>query len=202
MIRSFRIVATFLLLPVAVAHEGNEHLDESVPASGTAAPPHAAAPSNTRASRFEIVLATPDTLAADIPMPVRILVADADTNAPITGASVALEISGVVHAGAEAVESDSGIYVAELPPLPPGNFDIVVVVDLEGAVERMSMPTLSLLEQASMDASVPLQPPARRRPSRIPTVGALLVIIAMPVFLWRLARRGRRLVPEVTGASR
>ncbi|NMO16648.1 hypothetical protein HPC49_18960 [Pyxidicoccus fallax] len=132
-----------LSLPgAALAHEGEAH-GEAPKVATPGEEQHVLAATG---DVFEVVLKHPEH-AEGPKTPVRLLVADTETNAPVSGAQVELTLTGAtVQALVPKMESP-GIYVAEAELAPEAEFAAVATVTRGNAVDVLALGTVHVEEE-------------------------------------------------------
>jgi hypothetical protein len=137
--RAARMLAVlcFSLSTLAGAHEGESHGEKpSMPTPGEGL--HVLAATG---DLFEVVLKHPEH--ADGPKtPVRLLVADSATNAPVSGAQVELTLTGAAVQSLVPRMESPGIYVAEAELAPEAELAAVATVTRGDAVDVLALGTV------------------------------------------------------------
>lgn len=130
-------VVCFSLPALAGAHEGESHGEKpQVATAGEAA--HVLAATG---DVFEVVLKHPEH--ADGPKtPVRLLVADSATNAPVSGAQVELTLTGAAVQSLVPRMESPGVYVVEAELAPEVELAAVATVTRGNAVDVLALGTV------------------------------------------------------------
>jgi hypothetical protein len=172
----------WLLAAPAFAHGGEDHGEAPPRAASTQGEVHTLAATG---DVFEVVLKHPEHGAGGR-TPLRLFVAEADTNAPVSGAQVELSLTGPTLQTLSPKVDSPGVYLAEAD-LPVGaEFAAVVTVTRGQSVDVLALGTVHLEPEEVASAS---QGGGASLGWILGTVGGLG---ALALLAWAMARRPRR----------
>ncbi|WP_224364930.1 hypothetical protein [Hyalangium versicolor] len=183
MIRWLCLLCWMVAAP-ALAHGGEEHGEASPPVASARGDAHVL---GATGDVFEVVLEHPEHGEGGR-TPVRVLVAETDTNAPVLGAQVELTLTGPSVQKLAPKMDSPGVYLADAE-LPVGaEFAAVVTVTRGDAVDVLSL------------GMVHLEPEEHASAQGSGASKTWLLALAAGVGLagigaWTLARRMRRVTP-------
>lgn len=171
-----------LLAAPAFAHGGEDHGDAPKPVNSQEGETHVL---GATGDLFEVVLKHPEHGEGG-KTPLRVLVAETDTNAPVSGAEVELTLTGPTVQALKPKMDSPGVYQVEAE-LPVGaEFAAVATVTRGEAVDVLALGVVHL----EPEESPTLQPNAALRGWRL---GALLGAVGMVALIaWVRSRRLRR----------
>lgn len=183
--RRVSCLLSFLLLATpALAHEGETH-GETLPAvTSMEGEAHVL---GATGDVFEVVLKHPEHGEGGR-TPLRVFIAETDTNAPVAGAQVELTLTGPTSQTLAPKMDSPGVYLAEAD-LPVGaEFAAVATVTRGEAVDVLALGTVHLEPE---EASV-----ARRGgASRAWLLGVVGLGVVLGLVAWGRSRRMRRAAP-------
>jgi hypothetical protein len=183
--RALSCVLICLLAAPVLAHGGEEHGEATPSAVGSARDETHVL--GATGDVFEVVLEHPEHGEGG-KTPLRVFVAEVDTNAPVSGAQVELTLTGPTLQKLTPRMSSPGVYLAEAD-LPLGaEFAAVTTVTRGETVDVLALGTVHVEPEESPAAS------AESSPSRWPlaVVGGLGIL---GLVAWSVARRRRRVTP-------
>lgn len=179
----FRCIACALFL-VALQSSLRAHGDDDHGAAKAAvAPTGGLRIASASSDRFEVVLKVP---AGPLGRPVaaRIFLSDVESNVPIAGAKVTVEIPDQNIKIIASPEKDAGIYSFELIARQAGHFDALVTLEPGGTGDPDLLPVTGLeLGPAASDRTWHF--------SRWIVAGALLLIAVLAIAVFARIRRNR-----------
>lgn len=181
-------LAAALGASMAAAHEGHDHA-----ASERAAPVNAVAITRVAQSpRHELVLRAP-ALHPGERTRLELYVSDWSTNAPVTGADVAIELraretSGEPARGATQSTAD-GVYTAELALPPTGDYNVLVRVRSSLGSDEFAL--------AAVRVEPPADPAGTRSPLLLLGGGAVGLVVLIAALAWWTGRRRARAAAAV-----
>jgi cobalt-zinc-cadmium efflux system membrane fusion protein len=174
-----------LLAASALAHGGEDHGAAPRPVSSLMDETHAL---GATGDVFEVVLKHPQR-GADGKTPLRVFVAETDTNAPVSGAEVELTLTGSTVQALKPKMGSPGVYLAEAE-LPVGaEFAASATITRGEAVDVLALGVVHLEPEESTGSH-------GGGPSRGWLLGAVaggLAVLALG--LWARARMTRRATP-------
>lgn len=183
--RNLSCVLLCLLASQVLAHGGEDHGEEPRPAVGSAQ--GEAHVLGATGDVFEVVLEHPRHGEGGR-TPLRVFVAEVDTNAPVSGAQVELTLTGPTLQKLTPRMGSPGVYLAEAE-LPVGaEFAAAATVTRGEAMDVLALGTVHLEPEESAAASG--EPSPARWPLAV--VGGLGVL---GLVAWGVARRRRRVTP-------
>lgn len=174
-----------LLAAPAFAHGGEDHGDAPKPVSSMEDETHVL---GATGDVFEVVLKHPEHGEGG-KTPLRVLVAETDTNAPVSGAEVELTLTGPTVQALKPKMESPGVYQAEAE-LPVGaEFAAVATVTRGEAVDVLALGVVHLEPEESTDHPGGATSRGWRLGAVLGSVGVLVLIS------WVRARRMRRAAP-------
>lgn len=182
--RGLFCVLLCLLAAPALAHGGEDHGEAPRPAVGS--PRGETHVLGATGDVFEVVIEHPQHGEGG-KTPVRVFVAEADTNAPVSGAQVELTLTGPTLQKLTPRMGSPGVYLAEAE-LPVGaEFAAVTTVTRGEAVDVLALGTVHLEPEESTAASG--EHSSARWPLAVGGLGVLGLVA------WGAARRRWRVTP-------
>ncbi|HVG64106.1 MAG TPA: hypothetical protein VNA24_36420 [Hyalangium sp.] len=183
--RALLCVLLCLLAAPALAHGGEEHGEAPRPAVGsTQGESHVL---GATGDVFEVVLEHPKHGEGG-KTPLRVFVAEADTNAPVSGAEVELTLTGPTVQKLLPRMASPGVYQAEAELLMGAEFAAVTTVTRGETVDVLALGTVHL-EPEESTASSGAHTSARWG---LAVVGGIAIL---GLTAWGVARRRRRMAP-------
>jgi hypothetical protein len=173
---------TWLLASSALAHGGEDHGEAPAPVASVQGEVHAL---GAVGDAFEVVLKHP-AHGEGGRTPLRLFVADADTNAPVAGAQVELTLTGPSVQALKPKMDSPGVYLAEAELPVESEFAAVATITRGEAVDIVALGTVHL-EPEEAAAAVTA---SSSKTGRVVVVVAGLAALALGA--WWLARRTRR----------
>lgn len=187
---AWMLVVGLWLPAVAGAHEGEAHGEPAV--STMNAGMHVLAATG---DVFEVVLKHPEH-AEGPKTPLRVLVAESETNAPVSGAQVELTLTGPAMQALVPKMESPGVYVAEAELAPEVELAAVATVTRGDSVDVLALGTVHVEAEHEEDAHHEAEH-ARERMWGV--VGGVALLVA--VGAWWVARRKRGLLAVLLPAS-
>ncbi|MDY7227131.1 hypothetical protein [Hyalangium rubrum] len=179
--RRWSFVLSALMAATALAHGGEEHAGDAPAVASTQGEMHVLGASG---EVFEVVLKHP-AHGEGGKTPLRVFVAELDTNAPVAGAQVELTLTGpTTQALAPKMESP-GVYRAEAELPVEAEFAAVATVTRGQTVDVLALGTVHLEHEEEAAGS---HAGGASGPWLLAGVG----LVALALGAWAVARRARR----------
>lgn len=176
-------MVTWLVASSALAHGGEDHGEAQAPvASSMQGEVHVL---SAVGDAFEVVLKHP-AHGEDGPTPLRLFVADADTNAPVAGAQVELTLTGPSVQALKPKMDSPGVYLAEAELPVESEFAAVATVTRGDTVDIVSLGAVHLEREEAAATLTGGSSKAGRG------VVVLAGLAALALGAWWMARRARR----------
>lgn len=173
-----------LLASVALAHGGEDHGEAPPPVASTQGEVHVL---GATGDVFEVVLKHPEHGEGGA-TPLRLFVAEADTNAPVAGAQVELTLTGPTLQALKPRMESPGVYLTEADLPVEAEFAAVATVTRGETVDVLALGTVHLEDE---EAHAPVA--SGGSPGRW-VLAALLGVALLGGVAWSMARRTRRSV--------
>jgi len=173
---------TWLLASPALAHGGEDHGEAPAPVASMQGEVHVL---GAVGDAFEVVLKHP-AHGEGGRTPLRLFVADADSNAPVAGAQVELTLTGPSVQALKPKMDSPGVYLAEAELPVESEFVAVATVTRGDTVDVVALGSVHLEHEEEAAA----QPGGSSKAGRVAVVVAGLSALAFGA--WWLARRARR----------
>jgi phosphate/sulfate permease len=173
---------TWLLASVALAHGGEDHGKAPAPVASVQGEVHAL---GALGDAFEVVLKHP-AHGEGGKTPLRVFVAEADSNAPVSGAQVELTLTGPSVQALKPRMESPGVYLAEAELPVEAEFVAVATVTQGDTVDVLALGTVHLEPEEVAAASSPGSSKARS------FVVLIAGLVALALGAWWKARLTRR----------
>jgi hypothetical protein len=175
-------MVTWLVASVALAHGGEDHGEAPAPVASMQGEAHVL---GATGDAFEVVLKHP-AHGGGGKTPLRVFVAEADSNAPVSGAQVELTLTGPGVLALKPRMDAPGVYLAEADLPVEAEFVAVVTVTRGETVDVVALGTVHL--EPEEVAAAPTEGSSKAGLFAI----AVAVLGVLAFGAWWMARRMRR----------